>query len=162
MYQILLGIFSAGVLACLAMDLWQQLLKRVAGIPATNWAMVGRWFGLTLRSGTMFQPQIDDETPLPHELRTGWLVHYGVSLLYAVLYWLLIQAHVIQPTWSDGLIFGAVSVVVPWFYFMPCMGKGMMGRRTPNPTKACGVSLSNHLVYGMAMGMVFGWWLGQP
>jgi hypothetical protein len=39
------------------------------------------------------------------------------------------------------------------------MGKGMMGKLTPNPAKACLVSLSNHLVYGTAMGLVFMWCL---
>lgn len=37
-----ISIFVAGVIACLAMDAWQQILKRMTGIPATNWAMVGR------------------------------------------------------------------------------------------------------------------------
>jgi hypothetical protein len=157
MNQMVLAVFLSGVLACLAMDAWQQLLKRVAGIPASNWAMVGRWFTLTLRSKTMYQPKIDDAMPVPHELPLGWLVHYGVSMLYAVVYATLIQASVIRPTLADGFLFGAVSVAVPWFYFMPCMGKGMMGRLTPNPTKACLVSLSNHLVYGTAMGLGFMW-----
>jgi hypothetical protein len=159
MNQVLLAVFSSGVLACLAMDAWQQILKRVAGIPATNWAVVGRWFVLTLRKRTMYHPTIDGEAPGANERPLGWIVHYVVSLLYAIVYWLLIQASVIQPTWVDGFLFGAASVVVPWFYFMPCMGKGMMGKLTPNPTKACLVSLSNHLVYGTAMGLVFMWCL---
>ena len=82
-------------------------------------------------------------------------MHYFVSMLYAVIYWGLIELSIIQPTLADGFIFGAVSVVVPWFYFMPCMGKGVMGKLTPNPRKACLVSLSSHLVYGTAMGVGF-------
>jgi RsiW-degrading membrane proteinase PrsW (M82 family) len=35
------------------------------------------------------------------------------------------------------------------------MGKGVMGKLTPNPMKACLVSLSSHLVYGTAMGVGF-------
>jgi hypothetical protein len=159
MNQVLLAVFSSGVLACLAMDAWQQILKRVAGIPATNWAVVGRWFVLTVRQRTMYQPTIDGQTPVVNERPLGWIVHYGVSLLYAIVYGLLIQASVIRPTLADGFLFGAASVVVPWFYFMPCMGKGIMGKLTPNPTKACLVSLSNHLVYGTAMGIVFMWWM---
>jgi hypothetical protein len=30
------AILLAGVIACLAMDAWQQILKRITGIPATN------------------------------------------------------------------------------------------------------------------------------
>ena len=32
-----------GVVATLAMDLWQRLLQAVAGLPTGNWALVGRW-----------------------------------------------------------------------------------------------------------------------
>ncbi|NBT69522.1 MAG: DUF2938 family protein, partial [Betaproteobacteria bacterium] len=60
-----------------------------------------------------------------------------------------------KPTLIDGLIFGAISVVVPWFYFMPCMGKGVMGKLTPNPSKTCMISLSNHLVYGVAIALAY-------
>jgi hypothetical protein len=35
------------------------------------------------------------------------------------------------------------------------MGKGVMGKLTPNPRKACLVSLSSHLVYGTGMGLGF-------
>ena len=150
-----IAIFSAGVIACLAMDAWQQLLRRLTGIPATNWAMAGRWFVLTLKRRTMYHATIDNEPPFANELPIGWIVHYCVSLIYAVFYWMLMLQGMIQPTLADGFLFGAVSVVVPWFYFMPCMGKGVMGKFTPNPMKACLISLSNHLVFGTAMGFGF-------
>jgi hypothetical protein len=35
------------------------------------------------------------------------------------------------------------------------MGKGIMGKFTPNPMKVCLISLSSHLVYGTAMGLGF-------
>lgn len=35
-----IAIFLAGVIACLAMDGWQQILKRITGIPATG----GPWW----------------------------------------------------------------------------------------------------------------------
>lgn len=149
------AILLAGVIACLAMDAWQQILKRMTGIPATNWAMVGRWFILTLKRGTMYPPTIDNEPSVANELLLGWIVHYFVSMLYAVIYLVLMIDQVIEPTLADGFLFGAVSVVVPWFYFMPCMGKGVMGKLTPNPKKACLISLSSHLVYGTAMGLGF-------
>ena len=150
-----IAIFAAGVIACLTMDAWQQLLRRLTGIPATNWAMAGRWFVLTLKRRTMYHATIDNEPPFANELPIGWIVHYCVSVIYAVFYWMLMLQGMIQPTLADGFLFGAVSVVVPWFYFMPCMGKGVMGKFTPNPMKACLISLSNHLVFGTAMGLGF-------
>ncbi|MEY3468186.1 MAG: hypothetical protein RL203_280 [Pseudomonadota bacterium] len=149
------AILLAGVIACLAMDVWQQILKRMSGIPATNWAIVGRWFVLTLRRGTMYHPSIDNESSVANELLFGWIVHYFVSMMYAIIYLVLMIDRVIEPTLADGFLFGAFSVVVPWFYFMPCMGKGVMAKLTPNPKKACLISLSSHLVFGTAMGLGF-------
>jgi hypothetical protein len=155
MNQVVCAVLASGVLACLFMYAWQQILKRLIGIPPTNWAVVGRWFVLTLRRKTMYHPTIEEESSIDHEGQIGWVVHYGVGLLYAMFYGLLIQASMIRPSLTDGFLFGAASVVVPWFYFMPCMGKGMMGRFTPNPAKACWVSLAGHLVFGTAMGLGF-------
>ena len=103
----------------------------------------------------MYHATIDNEPPFANELPIGWIVHYCVSVIYAVFYWMLMLQGMIQPTLADGFLFGAVSVVVPWFYFMPCMGTGVMGKFTPNPMKACLISLSNHLVFGTAMGFGF-------
>ena len=152
-----ISIFVAGVIACLAMDAWQQILKRMTGIPATNWAMVGRWFVLTLKRRTMYHATIDNEPPFANELPLGWIVHYCVSMIYALIYWMLMRQGIVQPTLADGFVFGAASVVVPWFYFMPCMGKGIMGKFTPNPLKTCLISLSSHLVFGTAMALGFAW-----
>jgi hypothetical protein len=122
-----------------------------AGHMATTFQTLGRYPSDKLGAGGTLVCSHMAELPL------GWIVHYSVSMIYAVIYWLLIQASILQPTWTDGFLFGAASVVVPWFYFMPCMGKGVMGKLTPNPAKACWVSLLSHLVYGTAMGAGFGW-----
>ena len=151
------SIVISGIAACLVLDLWQQLLKRWMGIPTSNWAVVGRWFIHTWRVKTMYQPTIDAELPEANELRVGWWVHYAVSVGYAVVFYtLMVLVPVFKPTLFDGLIFGALSVAVPWFYFMPCIGKGVMARHTATPVKACCVAFANHLVYGVALAMSMG------
>jgi uncharacterized membrane protein YagU involved in acid resistance len=100
----------------------------------------------------MYQPTIDAAPPQANELRVGWCVHYAVSVGYALVFYALMQLlPAFQPSLWDGLVFGALSVAVPWFYFMPCMGKGVMARLTARPVKACSVALANHVVYGVAM-----------
>ncbi len=150
-------IVLAGIASCMVLDLWQQILKRTAGIPTANWAVVGRWFLRLWIVKSMYQPTIDTAPQQSNELRVGWLVHYGVSVGYAVvLYTLMVVVPVFKPTLIDGLVFGALSVAVPWFYFMPCVGKGVMASRTPTPLKACCIALANHLVYGVALVFALG------
>jgi hypothetical protein len=59
-------------------------------------------------------------------------------------YTLMFVVPLFKPTLFNGLVFGALSVVVLWFYFMPCMGKGVMARHTATPVKARSVALANH------------------
>jgi len=157
MFHDIATIVTVGILACMSMDLWQQILKKFAGVPTTNWGIVGRWFMNSIKTQTMYHPTIDQESPVHRELAIGWLVHYTVSIMYSLLFWGLIKnSTLLNPTFLDGLIFGAISLIVPWFYFMPCMGKGVMGKLTANPLKACSISLSNHLIYGIAISLTFG------
>ncbi|MGA0178644.1 MAG: DUF2938 family protein, partial [Burkholderiaceae bacterium] len=46
---IVMGVIGSGVAATLALDLWQRLVFRLGGYPASNWAMVGRWLVVLLR-----------------------------------------------------------------------------------------------------------------
>jgi len=57
-------------------------------------------------------------------------------MLYAVIYALLMREGIIQPALAVGFVFGAAGVVIPWFYFMPCMGNGMMEKLTSDPYSA--------------------------
>ena len=47
-------IIFAGVLCCIAMDLWQRLLFVMYKIPPTNWAPTGRWLLMLINKGIIF------------------------------------------------------------------------------------------------------------
>ncbi|MGA3228193.1 MAG: DUF2938 family protein [Acidobacteriaceae bacterium] len=34
-----------GLVATVTLDAWQQIFRLPFGMPATNWAMIARWFG---------------------------------------------------------------------------------------------------------------------
>ena len=60
------------------------------------------------------------------------------------------------------LNFGLISVIVPWFFYLPVTGKGFMGNKTPNPALTILLSTSSHVVVGvfLAIGFSFlGYWL---
>ena len=110
----LVKIIIVGIISCLAMDLWQQVLKKISGIPSSNWRIVGRWFLMIFSAKKIFNPTITEELPLKNENLIGWLVHYSVAVIYVLFYWVLMtQTDLLAPTVLDGLMFGAISVVVP-------------------------------------------------
>jgi len=147
-----LQIVVVGVGSCVIFDLWQRVFAIFTGIPPSNWAMVGRWL-LGVLSGTgLIARDLAAQAPRPNEAAAGWGLHYAVAVGYAVIYAALMRAGWLGAGLGDGLIFGLVSVVVPWLFFMPALGNGMLARLTPNPPLACAVALIMHAVFGLALG----------
>ncbi|MEC8642123.1 MAG: DUF2938 family protein [Pseudomonadota bacterium] len=152
MSMVMLQIIAAGIGACIVFDLWQRVFAVFSGIPPSNWGMVGRWMLGLLGGRGLIARDLAARPAHPNEAVAGWILHYVVAVGYAVLYALLMQAGWLGAGLVDGLVFGVISVVVPWFFFMPAMGNGMMARRTPNPPLACAMALVMHAVFGLALG----------
>jgi hypothetical protein len=148
-------VLAAGIGACLIFDIWQRIFAIATGIPPSNWAMVGRWlFGVLSGKGLIARDLAAQPARL-NEAAAGWTLHYIVAVGYAALYAALMQAGWLRAGLGDGLVFGLISVVVPWLFFMPALGNGMMARLTPNPPRACAVALVMHAVFGLALGVAF-------
>lgn len=147
-------ILIAGVLACLVMDTFQRLLFLILNILPSNWGMVGRWTAYTVTRGKVINPKIDTLPAISGETSLGWLVHYLVGVGYALVYLVMQEAGWLDNSFYSGAIFGIASVAVPWFFFLPAMGKGIMARLTDNPRLVCFLALLNHFVFGL--GMAFG------
>ena len=149
---VLFQIIAAGIGACIIFDLWQRVFAILTGIPPSNWAMVGRWLLGLLGGQGLIARDLAARPARTNEAAAGWALHYVVAVGYAVIYAALMKAGLLAAGLGDGLIFGVISVVVPWFFFMPAMGNGMMARLTPNPPLACAVALMMHAVFGLALG----------
>ena len=148
-------IVVVGVFACLVFDLWQRIFQKMTAIPPSNWEVAGRWcIGLFTR-GRLIARGLDDAPAMPRELPVGWLLHYGVAVGYAAVYAGLMAAGWLQAGFADGLLFGVASVAVPWFFFLPCLGKGVLARLTPNPLLVCALGLMMHTLFGVAIGVGF-------
>ena len=76
-----LHVALVGVGATLILDLWAALLKAALHVPATNYAMVGRWIGYFPR-GRWTHAAIADASAVAGEHALGWSVHYGIGILY--------------------------------------------------------------------------------
>ena len=150
-----MGIIFAGIIACLAMDIFQRFLLITTGQPPSNWAVVGRWAFNVLRTARLHQPDIESTDQIKGEHAFGWVVHYSVGIGYALIYAEFMQKGLLTASLSDGLLFGFLSVIVPWFFFLPVLGKGIMAKLTPAPAKVCILALANHCVFGLGMACGF-------
>lgn len=139
-----------GIGATAFMDTWLMLLKR-AGMPTMDFALLGRWVG-HLRYGRFAHAAIRQAPSLSGELALGWLTHYTVGIVFAVLLVLLLGTSWLQqPTVVPAVAWGLVTVAAPLLVMQPAMGAGVASRRTPTPLKSCLRSLANHAVFGLGL-----------
>ena len=150
MSAIIAGVLM-GIGGTLTMDVWAKALHRLANQPLPNWAMPGRWLGHALR-GQVFHEAIGDAEPVPNELGLGWALHYGVGILYGVIFAVVAGAGwLAAPTFLPVWIFALVTIAAGWFLLQPGMGLGWAGTNTPNPTKTRIVGLLAHTAFGLGM-----------
>lgn len=149
-----------GIVSCVVMDLWQRLLKLLYSINPSDWSVVGRWFVLVVSDRQIYNPTIDQVAPIKNELMIGWIVHYSVAILYSIFFYILLEYGICNASLINGIIFGLISVVVPWFFFMPVLGKGFLGMKTPSPLMACSLAVGSHIAIGTSIGgfyQIFGY-----
>lgn len=146
-----------GIVATAMIDLWASVLRVGFRLPTTDWGLVGRWFGHMPR-GVFLHDSIGKATPIPHERAIGWIAHYGVGILYAFSYLVIVQVLLVEaPSLSSALVFGAATVAVPWLIMQPGLGLGFLASRAPRPNLIRLIGLSVHLVFGASL--FLGSWL---
>jgi hypothetical protein len=145
----------AGIFCCIGMDLWQRILFLIFNIPPTNWSTAGRWFIMMVSKKMIINQNLDNENPIKYELQIGWVFHYCVAIGYGFVYYFFLIAGILDASILSGLIFGLISVIVPWFFYLPVTGKGFMGNKTPNPTLTRLLSTSSHVIVGIFLAIGF-------
>lgn len=149
MTALLTGIFATAML-----DAWALTLNRALGIPAVNWALVGRWVaGIT--AGNFHRRPMISVPSIPLERPLGWLFHYLVGMAYALTYLLAVSLFQQTPALYSALLFGLTTVLAPWLILQPGLGLGYFASGAPKPALTRTLNLVSHLVFGF--GLYLGW-----
>ncbi len=144
-------VFIVGIVATAVLDVWQRLVQVTVGVPATNWALVGRWISHMPR-GKFIHPAIADLRSVPYEAVTGWVAHYVIGFVYAAAYLLLVRGIFdTEPTPVTAIGFGAITVAAPWLLLQPGMGLGVFARNASNPKLVRLQNLVSHIVFGIGL-----------
>src|SRR5215471_2836742 len=149
--EILISAVAVGLGATLFMDLWAVLLKRAFKVPSANYCLVGRWLR-HMESGVFMHPSIAGAAKKRAECTVGWIAHYAIGALFALaLVALATPQWLHTPTLVPALIFGVVTVAIPFFVMHPSFGLGLASSQAPNPTQARLRSLMSHAVFGVGL-----------
>src|SRR5690242_18584742 len=120
--ETILSVVLIGAGATLVMDLWVLARRRMLGIPAMSYGLVGRWLGHMAR-GRFRHERIAASSPIRGELAIGWAAHYLIGIAFAAILlaiWGLDWAR--RPTLAPALIVGIGSVLAPFLVMQPGMG----------------------------------------
>ena len=86
----------------------------------------------------------------------GWIFHYFIGVVYSFGFFILMEYYnVFEATLIDGLIFGLVTLVIPWFFMLPVLGKGFLAMKTPRPLFISSLSVWSHVAIGIAIGLFY-------
>lgn len=142
---------AAGVGATVLIDLWALLLHRGLGLPALDWAMVGRWIG-HLPRGAWRHARIADAPAIRGERALGWSAHYLVGVVFATALLAVMGARwAAAPTLWPCLATGWLTIAFPFLLMQPALGAGIAAARTPHPARARLQSLATHTVFGFGL-----------
>lgn len=146
----ILGALAMGLGATLVMDLWNLFLKRAFGIPSLDYCLLGRWIR-HIPGGTLRHARITAASPKPFECAVGWMAHYTIGVVFALVFVLASGDWLARPTLLPALLYGIGTVVFPFFLLQPSLGLGIASSRTPKPTQARLKSLGTHTVFGVGL-----------
>ena len=146
-----LGALSVGLGATLFMDLCALFLKYTFRIPLANYCLIGRWL-LHMPEGTFRHASIMTASPKLLECAVGWLAHYTLGAVYALLLVAFVSASwLTQPTFLPAILFAVVSLLLPFLIMQPAFGLGIAASKTPNPIQARLRSLMTHVTFGIGL-----------
>ena len=139
-----------GVGATLIMDLWTFILLRF-GVTSLDYALVGRWIGHFGR-GRFAHDAIAQSQPVKGEEWMGWAAHYAIGIAFAGIF-----ATIVERDWFSNprpevaILFGLVTVLLPFLVMQPALGFGVAASRAPDPLTARVKSVATHAVFGFGL-----------
>lgn len=145
------GIVLTGIGATAFIDAWSWMRGRWLGVPATDFALVGRWIG-HMPGGTFVQRPVSAAAPVRGEGLIGWGAHYLIGIGFAALLRAVAgPGWFVAPTLAPALAVGVATVLAPWLLLQPGMGAGLFARRAPRPWQARFHSLLTHALFGLGL-----------
>jgi Protein of unknown function (DUF2938) len=153
------GAILVGAGATALMDLWAIARKRLFGISAPDYGLVGRWLA-HMSHGRFRHDSISAARPVRGERLLGWTAHYLIGIAFAaILLWIWGLGWPQHPTIGPALVVGIGTVAAPFLLMQPGIGAGVAARLTPRPAAARLQSVLTHGVFGL--GLYASGWIAQ-
>ena len=140
-----------GVAATAFIDIWALLRHRLFGIPALDFALVGRWL-VHLARGQFRHDAIAAAPAVRGEGVIGWTAHYLIGVAFAAaLLAFAGSAWLREPRFAPAVLTGLATAAAPFLLLQPGLGAGIAASRTPRPWHARTQTLLTHALFGVGL-----------
>ena len=146
---IIVEMILMGVFATLLMDLLAILLGKLKIInQQLGPEIIGRWTLYMLR-GKFIHTDIHKTPALKNEKLAAFCSHYliGIALAGVYLFMELLEPAIRAQMWMP-LIFGLITVLLPWFWLYPSIGISFLSLKSAKKSPYIITSLVNHFDFG--------------
>jgi hypothetical protein len=100
--QIVLGLTAGTVAATTLMTIFSYMVSRLRNRQFTEPVLLNRFL---CGFGILKEYQLEKNP-------AGWIIHYGVGLLFLIGYYLIWSRTSFDPTWQTALVLGAASGLI--------------------------------------------------
>ncbi|MFY0647378.1 DUF2938 family protein [Sulfitobacter geojensis] len=130
----------------------------VAGVMRQGWSathgfycLVGRWVG-SARHGVLAQGDVRNLEPVRTEAALGWSAHIALGVVFGIGFVAIFGPDAVTtPNLARSLIFGLVTVFIPWLIFQPLFGWGVAMAKAPEPWKMRVKGIITHTIFGFGL-----------
>jgi hypothetical protein len=148
---VILTAVAIGLGATVLIDLWALVLRLAFGVASLDFCLLGRW-ALHIPHGRILHERIVKAERKRYECGVGWIMHYLIGATFGVGFVMLASpSWLAQPTLAPALLFGVVTVLVPFFTIQPALGLGIASSKAPQPSRARLKSVATHTVFGVGL-----------
>jgi len=141
-----------GVFATYFMDFLAGILaKRKFIHPFITPEAIGRWF-LYMLKGKIIHEDINRTPALKNEKLWCLISHYIIGVVLAGAYLFLeLKVPIIRAQVWIPLVYGIITVFLPWFWMLPSIGLGFMASKSSSRSLIIRTNLTNHTNFGVGL-----------
>ena len=147
-----------GVFSTLVMDIGEEAVKALLPIKESMGPQyLGRWI-LNMFNGVFIHDNIQTATQFRFEIPVAISCHYLMGIfLVGIFLWLRNNIKIFPSSMVMGLVYGWITMLVPWLIIFPALGFGFFGLGAHNDINNIIASIIAHSFYGLGMTLWLGW-----
>jgi hypothetical protein len=151
-------IIFMGIFSTLVMDLGEETIKALFPIKESMAPQyLGRWI-LNMFNGVFIHDNIQTANHFRFEIPVAISFHYFTGFfLVGIFLWLRSNIKIFPSSMVMGLVYGWITIFLPWLIMFPVLGFGFFGLGAQNGINNIIASIIAHSFYGLGITLWLGW-----